>query len=275
MMVSSVALVMTFILGIVSVIYCIVELMVFTKAFPEAEMFADVKMNSSLAAITIFLEIAFLNQLRWKGQFYWSKMPTFLSGLHRIAKIHLMITNIAIWLKILTKETVVYTLEYHNVTHSSTEVVYTEKSQEPIKLEIPNFAKPCQAYDCFSQTNMTSVNMTCPTKNTLWAMEQGFSCEKFKYPHFGTNFFPFFNEFCLLMACVFYEMFSTEDPDEDEDVNVPDVQNSAPAQEGKPLVFTKSRKTRNTFHRKLYHQVLSWKRPTSCGKVLILALAFL
>ena len=110
-MVSSVALIMTFILGIVSIIYCIVELMVFTKAFPKAEMFANVKMNSSLAAITIFLEIAFINQLRWTGQFNWSKMPTILSGLHRIAKIHLMITNIAIWLKILTKETVVYTLE--------------------------------------------------------------------------------------------------------------------------------------------------------------------
>ena len=269
-MVSSVALVMTFILGIISVIYCMVELAVFAKAFPETERFAGTKMNSSLAAITIFLEIAFVYQLRSSGQICWRKMPKFLSGLHRLAKIHLMITNIAIWLKILTKETVVYTLEYHNLTHSSTEVVYTEKSHEPIKLEIPNFGDNCKAYDCFSQTNMTSeMNMTCPTKNTLWAMEQGFSCEKFKYPHFGTNFYPFFNEFCLLMACVFYEMFSTEDPDEDDDVNVPDGQNSAPAQEGKPLVFTKSRKTRNTFHRKLYHQVLSWKRPTSCGKVLI------
>merc|ERR1719341_3094712 len=38
------------------------------------------------------------------------------------------------------------------------------------------------------------------------------------------------------MACVFYEMFSTEDPDEDEDV--PDVQNSAPAQEGRLLEET-------------------------------------
>merc|ERR1712037_852874 len=85
----------------------------------------------------------------------------------------------------------------------------------------------------------SEMNMTCPTKNTLWAMEQGFSCEKSKYHHFGTKFYPFFNEFCLLMACVFYEMFSTEDPD----VNVPegnsneDDQDIAPArrQEG-PLL---------------------------------------
>merc|ERR1711971_729242 len=230
-MVSSVALIMTFILGIVSIIYCIVELMVFTKAF-EAEMFANVKMNSSLAAITIFLEIAFINQLRWKGQFYWSKMPKFLSGMHRIAKIHLMITNIAIWLKILTKETVVYTLEYHEVTNSSTEVKYS--LQEQTNLTIPNFPDPCEAYTCFSQKNMT-----CPTKNTLWTIEQGFSCNKTYYNHFGNHFYPFFNEFCLLMACVFYEMFSTEDPDEDEDIDVPEGnpnQDNAPALQEGPLL---------------------------------------
>ena len=248
-MVSSVALVMTFILGIVSVIYCIVELMVFTKAFPEAEMFADVKMNSSLAAITIFLEIAFLNQLRWKGQFYWSKMPKFLSGLHRIAKIHLMITNIAIWLKILTKETVVYTLEYHEVTNSSTKVYTKYSPQEQTNLTIPNFDDPCKAYECFSQKNMT-----CPTKNTLWTIEQGFSCKKTYYNHYGNHFYPFFNEFCLLMACVFYEMFSTEDPGEDEDVDVPegspneDNQDDAPAlQEGNSSCLSKKQQDHKYF----------------------------
>ena len=211
MTVSSVTLVMTYILGIVSVIYCIVELMVYTKAFPEAEMFAYVKMNSSLAAFTIFLEIAFLNQLRWKGQYYWRKMPKFLSGLHRLAKIHLMITNIAIWLKILTKETVVYTLEYHEVTNSSTEVnTKYFNSQEQTNLTIPNFGDPCQAYKCYSHRNMS-----CPTKNTLWTLEQGFSCSKTYFHHYGSIYYPFFNEFCLLMACVFYEMFSSEDPDED------------------------------------------------------------
>ena len=266
MMVSNIALVMTFFLGIFSVVYCIVEFLVFTKAFPETEMFADVKINSFLAAFTIFLEIAFVYQFRWNDQFCWRKMPKFLSGLHRLAKIHLMITNIAVWLKILTKETVVYTLEYHEVTNSST-VVNTKYSHKQINLAIPNFGDPCEAYKCFSHRNMT-----CPTKNTLWTMEQGFSCEKTYYNHFGTNFYPFFNEFCLLMACVFYEMFGTEDPD--EDVNVREGQDSAtaPAQEGKLLVCTKNRKTTNTFHQKLYHQV---QRTISCGKVLISALAFL
>ena len=144
MMVSNIALVMTFFLGIFSVVYCIVEFLVFTKAFPETEMFADVKINSFLAAFTIFLEIAFVYQFRWNDQFCWRKMPKFLSGLHRLAKIHLMITNIAVWLKILTKETVVYTLEYHEVTNSST-VVNTKYSHKQINLAIPNFGDPCEA----------------------------------------------------------------------------------------------------------------------------------
>merc|ERR550532_717524 len=130
-----------------------VELAVFAKAFPETERFAGTKMNSCLAAITIFLEIAFVYQLRSSSQFCWRKMPKFLSGLHRLAKIHLMITNIAVWLKILTKETVVYTLEYHEVTNSST-VVNTKYSHKQINLAIPNFGDPCEAYKCFSHRNM-------------------------------------------------------------------------------------------------------------------------
>ena len=137
---------------------------------------------------------------------------------------------------------VVYTLEYHEVTNSSTEVYTKYSPQEQTNLTIPNFDDSCQAYTCFSQKNMT-----CPTKNTLWTIEQGFSCKKTYYNHFGNHFYPFFNEFCLLMACVFYEMFSTADPGEEEDVNVPegtpneDNQDNAPAvQEGNSLSVQKA-----------------------------------
>jgi len=186
----------------------------------EMELFYTFLYAVSIIILLVFITPSILSQiqLRWKGQYFWRKMPKFLSGLHRLAKIHLMITNIAIWLKILTKETVVYTLEYHEVTNSSTEVnTKYLNSQEQTNLTIPNFGDPCQAYKCFSHKNMT-----CPTKNTLWTLEQGFSCPKTYFHHYGSIYYPFFNEFCLLMACVFYEMFSAEDPDEEDDVDVRD-----------------------------------------------------
>ena len=43
-------------------------------------------------------------------------------------------------------------------------------------------------------------------------MEEGFSCNTIKsYNHFGSNFYPFFAEFCTLMICVYYEQLETED----------------------------------------------------------------
>ena len=275
-MISSVALVMTFVLGIVSIIYCIVEFSVFHRAFFEAnDEQNDAKTNSILAAIMIFLEIGFLNQLRRNGQFSWTKMPKLLSGLHRLAMIHLMITNIATWLKILTKETVAYTLEYHNVSKTSTEVItknYTGLDKIPTTLNytnttvnIPPYPDPLsgsdQAYKC-----LKNESEDCITRNTLWTMEQGFTSDPYGH-HFGINFYPFFNEFCLLMACVFYEMFSTENPAKDGDVKKRNsFEDDQDNETGNFVSITKPEK-------KLYTQIFS-PLPISCGKLLTLALAF-
>ena len=99
-------------------------------------------------------------------------------------------------------------------------------------------------------------------------MEQGFTNDRYGH-HFGINFYPFFNEFCLLMACVFYEMFSTENPAKDGDVQKRNsFEDDQDNEEGNFVSITKPER-----QQKLNTQVFS-PPPISCGKVLTLALAF-
>eukprot|EP00091_Calanus_sinicus_P004102 TRINITY_DN14305_c0_g1_i1.p1 TRINITY_DN14305_c0_g1~~TRINITY_DN14305_c0_g1_i1.p1 ORF type:complete len:439 (-),score=122.07 TRINITY_DN14305_c0_g1_i1:3-1262(-) len=195
-------------LGTISVVYCIVEFIVFMSAFPcphGFDGFFITKLNSLLAAVLIFLEIFHLVHSRLVGEFSIKKLEK-LEPLFKAGKMHIMATNFAMWVKILVKETVVYAMDYHLGSKIVYKVQELTNSTVQGEFSIPPYEDPCEAYECFN-------NFQCldNTRN-LWTLEEGFSCKTIKsYNHFGSNFYPFFAEFCTLMICVYYEQLETED----------------------------------------------------------------
>ena len=102
-------------LGTISVVYCIVEFIVFMSAFPcphGFDGFFITKLNSLLAAVLIFLEIFHLVHSRLVGEYSFKKLEM-LEPVFKAGKMHILATNFAMWVKILVKETVVYAMDYH------------------------------------------------------------------------------------------------------------------------------------------------------------------
>ena len=201
-------------LGTISVVYCIVELIVFMSAFPcphGDDGFYLTKMNSLLAAVLIFLEIFHLIHSRLVGEFS-IKSLKFLRPLFKIGKLHILATNFAMWVKILTKETVVYAMDYHLGSKIIYKIQEFTNETQSGEFSVPPYKDPCEAYDCFNDFKCQEN-----TRN-LWTLEEGFSCKTIKsYNHFGSNFYPFFAEFCTLMTCVYFEQLEEEEEHEQEE----------------------------------------------------------
>ena len=201
-------------LGVASIVYCLAALGVFLRAFPNTNLFLIFETNYGLCSLKIFLEIIFLFQSRFSGEFLFSKVPKSLCGLKRLAKMHLLITNVSLWIKIIATESVRYALEYHKSQNTTNHEIlyridYNAKNNLTILNEftIPPFIDSCAAFGCFKNPD----NPACEGKNNLWTLEQGFFCKDSKHHHFDHTFYPFFAEFCTMMVCIFYEMFSHQE----------------------------------------------------------------
>jgi len=201
-------------LGTISVVYCIVELIVFLSAFPcpqGDDGFHLTKLNSLLCAILIFLEIFHLIHSRLVGEFSIKRMKI-LSPVLKIGKMHILATNFAMWVKILTKETVVYAMDYHLGSKIIYKIHEFTNKTESGEFSIPPYDDPCEAYECFNDYKCKEN-----TRN-LWTLEEGFSCKTIKsYNHFGSNFYPFFAEFCTLMICVYFEQLEEDQQEAEEE----------------------------------------------------------
>ena len=180
------------------------------------------KVNSVLALLLIFLEMWYL---------YKSKQASLyclvaVEGLYDLGKMHILATNVCLWIKILTKETVVFalqtSLEKKNIFWQIQSTKETNKTLQT-NYSIPISENSCDTFNLFGNPNTTSEAYSI----SMWTMEEGFYCEENEVikenNHFGSNFFPFLVEFSLMMIFVLYEMIDQECYDEEPTEKIPEI----------------------------------------------------
>ena len=211
-------LIITVILGTFSIIYCVAELavvqMTITLEQGSSQKVVDkvfiMKVNSVLASLLIFLEMFYLYKSKQGELFY----PLAVEGLYEVGKRHLLATNVCLWIKILTKETVVFALEQTYIEDDKNFLQYTIQFNGT-NYSVPAFPDPCDAFACFSNHYDWCGNYS----RSLWTLEEGFSCKKFSNffnNHTVSHLSPFLSEFSTLMICILIEML-----DEEPEENVP------------------------------------------------------
>merc|ERR1719347_926047 len=101
----------------------------------------------------------YLFYLKLSDQFTFNFAMPMVHNLGMLAKTHILTTNVCLWIKILTKETVVFVLEHHIKNHIITPVD---------DFTLPPFNDSCMAFRCFSNLSVRAQEGCANKSRSMW-----------------------------------------------------------------------------------------------------------